>query len=325
MHLPTSMASLNEVVAKLPQKKIAKTLSILILGYIAYLCAQITWLIIAPSAQHTFYPVTVSSGQQENTVKPLSVSELLKLNLFGLYTEKEKAQVAEQQVTNAPETKLRLTLSATVASDEASIAAAIIESSGKQETYGIGDTIIGTRAILEQVLTDRIIIKQSGRFETLMLDGFDYEAISVSQSRPIAAQQANRYGPVSNVPAKNNRAKTTNKIVDQRENSALRAQATQLKNDINKDPGKITDYLKISPKRNNGTVIGYQLMPGKNPEFFKQSGLKAGDVAVQMNGFDLIEPREAAQALAALKQEQEVSLLILRNNELTEVLFSIDN
>ena len=65
-------------------------------------------------------------------------------------------------------------------------------------------------------------------------------------------------------------------------------------------------------------------MPGKNPEFFQTSGLKSGDVAIQMNGYDLSVPSEAAQALQALKQQKDVSLLLNRNGELTEILFSID-
>ena len=42
-----------------------------------------------------------------------------------------------------------------------------------------------------------------------------------------------------------------------------------------------------------------------------------------MNGYDLTAPSEAAQALSALKQDKEVSLLIDRNGELNEILFSI--
>ena len=66
-------------------------------------------------------------------------------------------------------------------------------------------------------------------------------------------------------------------------------------------------------------------MPGKDPTFFESSGLKSGDVAIQMNGFDLTAPREAAQALKSLKEEREVSLLLDRNGDMTEILFSINN
>jgi general secretion pathway protein C len=64
-------------------------------------------------------------------------------------------------------------------------------------------------------------------------------------------------------------------------------------------------------------------MPGRNPEFFKNSGLKAGDVATQMNGLDLSIPSESAQALKLLKETSDVSLLVERNGDLTEILFSI--
>ena len=41
------------------------------------------------------------------------------------------------------------------------------------------------------------------------------------------------------------------------------------------DPGKITDYLNISPVQVDGRMTGYRLNPGSNPEFFNQSGLQA--------------------------------------------------
>ena len=75
----------------------------------------------------------------------------------------------------------------------------------------------------------------------------------------------------------------------------------------------------------NGATVGYLLMPGKDPEFFKSSGLQSGDVAVQMNGYDLTSPIDAAQALQALKTEPEVALWVDRNGEVTEILFSIEN
>lgn len=322
MQLLTSMAPFLETAAKLPQQKIAKAIGIVLLVYIAFLCAQITWMIMAPSnaVNPSFAPTSkkASSGQ----TKRLSIQEILTLNLFGFYQENPEAEV-EEVIQDAPETRLNLTLSATVASSDKNIAAAIIEKSGKQETYGIGENIVGTRATLEQVLTDRVIIKQSGRMETLMLDGFDYSKTQArSSTRKVVASR--------NVPRPSTRKLTDvsprpQKIVDQRKNSKLSRQAKKLKQDLATDPGKITDYLKISPKRKDGKIIGYLLRPGKDPEFFKSSGLKSGDVAVQMNGYDLKEPREAAQALAALKQERDVSIMILRNEELTEVLFSIEN
>lgn len=322
MQLPTSAASFLESASKLPQQKIAKVISILLLIYIAYLFAQITWLLFTPetSPAHMAQSGKPKASQQQS--KQLSITDLLSLNLFGLYQEKaEPVQVVEEDVESAPETRLKLILSATVASDDKATAAAVIENMGKQETYGIGDTVVGTRATLEKVLTDRVLIKQSGRLETLMLDGFDYAESNAQRKRQQQAPSRNLREVTENVGPKVKSAKK----LDQRKNKIVSQQAKQMRNDIASNPGKITDYLKISPRRDKGKVIGYRLMPGKNPELFKSSGLKPGDVAIQMNGFDLTTTSEAAQALTALKQDKEVSLLIMRGEELTELLFSIDN
>ncbi|WDE05624.1 type II secretion system protein GspC [Thalassomonas viridans] len=330
MELPNNLASLNETIAKLPQQRIAQVVIILMLAYIAYLGAQITWMLVPEPAANTTVPRMPGGNAASQEQKTISVSKIQALNLFGEYNS-EAVQEEVIEIEDAPETRLNLTLTGVVASSNSNNAAAIIEHQSSQETYGIGDLITGTRATLEQVHNDRVLIKQSGRLETLMLDGFDYEQGKGGKTRTFRAK------PVTgkNKPARTkqtNRAKekrkgatTSAKRVDQRNNRQLTKSVSSLRNDITEDPGKITDYLKISPKRENGSVTGYRLMPGKNPEFFQTSGLKSGDVAVQMNGFDLTVPSDAAQALRALKQEREVALLIDRNGEMTEILFRIDN
>jgi general secretion pathway protein C len=316
MELSTNLASINDIIAKLPQQKIAQTISFLLMIYIAYLAAQVTWLIADKPVMVTKnYAVLNKSA---STTK-ISVNNIQKLNLFGIYNTMPVEEVIAIQ--DAPETRLNLTLSAAVASDDKSKSAAIIENKGKQETYGIGDTVTGTRATLEQVLNDRVLIKQSGRLETLMLDGFDYKKISAASVTKLQPKSAKKSSPRKiNAPI----SKSPD-VVDMRSNRQLSQQARLLKADINQDPGKITDYLRINPKRKNGAIVGYRLSPGKNPEFFKNSGLKAGDVAIEMNGYDLTAPMEAAQALMALKKEKEVSLLVNRKDGTTRILFSIDN
>lgn len=308
MQLPKDLASLSELLLKLPHQKIAKTISALLLCYIAYLAAQLTWLFVPQDTTTSLIVGGNASSSLASSQTKVDLTALNRLNLFGVFNEKEK--VVEVKVQDAPETKLRLTLSGTVASDDPAIASAVIENNGKQETYGIGDKITGTRATLESVATDRVLLKQSGQLETLMLDGFKYDqraqTFNIPQHNPLAENEPSP------------------QVIDQRNNKDLSESAKQLKEDINEDPGKIGDYLKIVPKRQDGEIIGYQLMPGQNPQFFQSSGLKSGDIAVQMNGLDLTNPNEAAQALQALKQDTELSLLVERDGEMTEILFSIE-
>ena len=309
MALTNNLTSFSAALAKLPQQKIAQAVSVLLLIYIAFMVAKTTWLII-PSANHSINTngmVSVKPTKNQSHDKNYDLSKIKALNLFGEFKTQEQEVVVEQ-ITNAPETRLQLTLSGLVASDDVNIAAAIIEHKGKQETYGIGDIIKDTRASLEQVLIDRVIIKQSGRAETLMLDGADYNqpAQTVSHKQERTKQNKNNVSQSS--------SSVTANVVDQRANQSLSDTAKKLRADLSNDPGKITDYLRISPARKNGEIVGYRLSAGKNPDFFNLSGLKAGDIAVQMNGYDLLAPIEAAQAMTALKTERDITLLVNRNN-----------
>lgn len=306
MHFPRDISSVQTLVSGLPQAKIAKVISAILLCYIAYLAAKLTWLVIPTSVDAPLTqinPVVTSSTEPRAT----DISPIQRLNLFGVYNEQKV--VAPVQVQDAPETKLRLTLTGTVASSDPDTAAAIIENNGKQETYGIGEKITGTQATLESVAADRVLIKVSGSLETLMLDGFKYSKPTTSSVLSQPLHQSNHQAEAA--------------VIDQRDNEELSESALQLREDLVQNPGSIADYLKISPLRENDEIKGFRLMPGSKAEFFKNAGLKSGDVAVQMNGLDLTNPSDAAQALQTLKEETEISLLIDRNGVMTEILFSI--
>jgi len=326
MALANNLTSFSAALAKLPQQRIAQAVSVLLLIYIAFMAAKITWLVVPQKTMVSGSTAKNYAAQQNKSGQNFNISALQALNLFGQYNKQESAEVAVQ-ITDAPETRLKLTLSGLVASDQVGTAAAIIEYKSKQETYGIGEIIKGTRASLEQVLIDRVIIKQSGRLETLMLDGADYsqpaQSISNKKANKKAVNEAPQQRGSQDGPQRLPSKSKTN-VVDQRSNKDLSRNAQLLRTDLKNDPGKITDYLRISPSRKGGKIVGYRLSPGKNPEFFQLSGLKSGDIAIQMNGHDLLVPLEAAQAMSALKTERDISLLVERKSDLIEILFSIE-
>ena len=318
MSLSNHLSSTFEQLSKLPQRKITQVIILVLFSYIAYLCAQITWLGLSESSYHADSKLNVSASASSMPQKQVKVDAIQSLNLFGAFSQQEEVKV-EEVIEDAPETRLKLTLTGVVASSDKAAAAAVIESSGKQETYSVGENIKGTRAVLENVFSDRVLLKVSGRLETLMFEGLLFD----KNVKPIQPRSNNKSVPQTTKVSRQDISSPN--VVDQRNNKALTKTTKSLQTELNNDPGKITDYLKISPKRDNGKIAGYRLMPGKDPTFFESSGLKSGDVAIQMNGFDLTAPREAAQALKSLKEEREVSLLLDRNGDMTEILFSINN
>ncbi len=316
MNFSSNITDINSLLAQLSHRRVAQVVMLMLIAYIGYIFANITWS-VAPLTQPNHQANYVNNKDkltQNQRPKLIDVAKIQALHLFGLYNETEE-QEPEVEMSNVPETTLNLMLSGLVASDDKTVAAAIIEHKGKQETYGIGDTITGTRANLEQVLMDRVLIKQSGRLETLMLEGFDY-------NQP--AQQVIKKTAAKKPTAKLNSESTRSTQVDQRSNKQLTNTAKNLRSELASDPSKISDYLRVSPKRKSGKLVGYSLRPGKKPEFFKLVGLKNGDIAVQMNGLDLTEPAQAMQAMVQMKKARDISLLVDRQGSLTEILVSLE-
>ncbi|ADN74427.1 general secretion pathway protein C [Ferrimonas balearica DSM 9799] len=301
--------AIQRLLAKVPQAALAKALTLGLALYALYLAALITWQLV-PVPEQTgpaWRPTAVtSSGGGESA----SLDGLLGLSLFGTPDKDPSANQPAQPVqrdliTDAPKTTLRILLTGLVASSVEERGIAIIESGGSQETYGIGDKIKGTNASLHEVYADRAIILNQGRYETLMLDGVEYTREMTSETQRL------RETPQAEVDMRDD-AETTQALEEAREAML-------------EDPGKLQDYLAISPvkDRESGELRGYRLNPGKNRELFMQSGLQPNDLAVSMNGYDLTNMGESMQILSQLADLEEVSLMVEREGQLTEVLFAL--
>ena len=137
-----------------------------------------------------------------------------------------------------------MTLTGVVANSDVKRSMAIIEYQSKQDTYVINQKVKSSRASIAEIHSDRVILKNNGRYETLMLDGFDY---TKNYCTPNRAAQRDRQYPAVRV-------------------SKLGKKFSKTRQEILKDPGKIMDYISISPVSTQGKVQGYRLSPGRRPE-----------------------------------------------------------
>ncbi len=263
--------------------------------------AELTWRLL-PQAENaaasTSTTNVLKSGSSASV--QLDLASIKRLNLFG---DLSSQAIEEVQVIDAPETKLNLTLSGVVASSLKDQGAAIIENSGKQETYGVGEKITSTRATLKEVYADRVIIKNGPANETLMLDGIDY---SKPQSQPATAVE---------------QAEQQKRPGQQRR--TLSDDALQARRELQQQPANFTDFIVISPHRPSGELQGYRVSPGKNPELFKEAGLKPGDIVIEINGLDLTDRQQSLEAMNALRQMQSLQMTVSRQDELLTIYLDI--
>jgi general secretion pathway protein C len=284
------------------QKQLHTIVVVLLSLYLIAFAAKLVWRII-PEPQLSATPTVsrapvISSPSGKSGV---NIAKIQQLNLFGNAAAKPAEPVAE--VTDAPETRLNLTLTGVVASSEQEAGTAIIENRGSQAVYGLGDKIEGTNATLQKVYNDRVIIKNGVRNETLMLDGIDYD--EANRRREMQARQ--RPAPKQ----------------EEEDRSQLSEEALEATAALRERPASFTDFISISPKTEEGQLIGYQVSPGKEPELFKSAGLQAGDVITQINGLDLTDLQQSQEALSELRNAQNIELTIIRDGSLTTLYLDL--
>ncbi|WP_420911150.1 type II secretion system protein GspC [Vibrio aestuarianus] len=280
------------VLQKTPQwqKQISFALTLLLLILSAWIMGKMVWLL----QQNTFDVapwVPTSSSSTTATQQSLDLSSLQQGDLFGRYSE-EKAEVVQTVVKDAPKTSLSLLLVGVVVSNEPSRSLAVIANRGSQATYGVNEVIEGTRAKLKAVLVDRVIIDNSGRDETLMLDGVDYHKPSVQVPERVIASNARG----------NNPASEEEKLDD-------------IRIAISRNPQEIFKYVRLSQVKRDDKVLGYRVSPGKSPELFESVGLQNDDIAIQLNGQDLTDPDAMSKIFQSVSELTEINLTVERDGQ----------
>lgn len=279
----------------------------LLVVLIGWQLARLTLLLLPKTTEHGRWQPPPVSNTQTASSQHIDLQQLKRANLFGK-AEIAKPAVKPARIVNAPVTRLRLKLTGVVASSNPKTAAAIIESSGKQATYGIDEKIEGTQAILKQVEADRVVIANRGILETLMLDG--EQRSSAQRNRPLRPVQSNR-------PLKKSNQREVAEIL---KSAGVERDASE-----QELMAKLTDFIRISPKRSKNKLVGFRVNPGKNRKLFDAIGLKPNDLAVALNGVDLTDMVQATQAVRALTQQSEVMITVLRGEELHEFLLELPN
>nr|WP_231892596.1 MULTISPECIES: type II secretion system protein GspC [unclassified Vibrio] len=283
------------------QSSIARVLTLFLLVTTAWLCGHLFWHLVGSDSDVELW--RPNSGVSTHTAAPqqgVDISSLLNANLFG--SESEEAPKVTEQVVDAPKTRLSLVLVGVVASTNQKNSLAVIANKGSQDTYGIGETIDGTRAQLRNVLKDRVIIENQGRDETLMLEGLEYKR--VSDIKDVVKKQ-----PESNVQGNNPKVDLDN--------------LESIKAAISENPQQFLKYIRLSQVNREGKLVGYRVRPGRDRALFDSIGLKDGDIAVELNGADLTDPSAMGAIWKSLSDLSEINLTVERNSQRYDIYLQL--
>ena len=298
----SAFAGIVRFFSSLPVARLNQIFSVVLVITLAWLAARITWFVVPSPAQK---PLQVSmSGVKTQSNNSSELERVISAKLFGQYQEKTTEVV--QTVTDAPQTTLNLKLTGVVATGKTpEQGTAIIENNGVEQVYAIDEQIDGSGAVLKQVIEDRVILQVNGRMETLMLDGLEYQQLTVANSaiEEGQLQEAGEAGPEEMGPAQGD--------ID------------ELRREMTAEPMKLFDYIRVQPRNRGGKMYGYALLPGKDPKMFAQFGLQPNDVAVEINGVRLDDMQQAYSVMQELGEAKQVSIKLERDGEMKDISISL--
>ncbi|PSV24783.1 MULTISPECIES: type II secretion system protein GspC [unclassified Photobacterium] len=275
----------------LSQRTLTRLLTWLLVVILAWISGRMVWMLLAPPA--TVAPWQAKSVKVATSGSDINVGNLLSMNLFGQYNAQPKPVEATVK-KDAPQTRLNLKLVGVVASSDPQSAFAVITNNGKQNTYGVNEVVDGTRVTLKAVYNDRVIISNSGRDETVMLEGLKF-----SKSAQPATQKS-----------------TSNNATKPNVDSSKLA---EIKKKILAQPQSLFSYIRLSQVKKDGEVQGYRVNPGKDRILFDSVGLKANDLAVAINGNSLTDPSVMAKLWAELSSATDFTLTVERGGQVHDI------
>jgi general secretion pathway protein C len=301
-----------EVLPRLAALSLDKRLPVLAVLLLTIVLAQsmavLTWELL-PQPQAEKVPMTsIQPAAQAGAVGENKARQISQWHLFGVV--QKTAPTAVAKVTNAPDTRLNLKLRGVLASDEPTLAIAIIaDGKGKEDAYALESKLPGN-AVLKEIYTDRVILEYRGRMEALRLPK---ETIA-----SVGAEPAKRVRGVRN----GFKASPTRSVRNADTSALLR----QYREAMINDPQSLMNLVSATPvvDKRTGKLKGYKVRPGKDRKLLGKFGLKNGDVVTAVNGVSLDNPIKALEVMRDLSTASSVSLDVERRGQRQSFSFQID-
>ncbi|MCG5529278.1 type II secretion system protein GspC [Halorhodospira halochloris] len=322
---------------------------------IANSAAQTTWQFIEPMVQDdpsegipasSAASATAAREQQNGQIDQRSLSAIADYYLFGRPPEQREEQRREIP-TDAPETRLDLSLKGILASGGEGQGAAIIDAGDGQKVFIAGAELPGD-AVLERVQNDRVILSRDGNFEMLRLDretleieehaapamsSADLESSFVERgeggrttSEHIDYDDLSDYSPPDNGATADDRADESATDTDHVTATFERGEVESLRNELRDNPSKIADLIQIRPVLSGGSIRGFRISPRNEraEAYFERAGLRSNDLILEVNGVSAANHHEMQQMAEELENTSQVRLRIERNGTEQDLTLRID-
>ena len=284
----------------------------------SYLLASLTWFLVIPSSilvpQTDQKPGLTPLTSSPSADKAVDINELIGWHLFGKY----QAYVAPKKTepvkpTVAPVTRLKIELVGVFMADEPADSTAVISEKGSTgKLYGINDVIPGN-ARLEAVYADRVVLRRSGRLETLYFPGKQSPNVKITQTS--ASGQASIQQNPSAVSAVrrgvDDAAGNLIPLLEQDQvspDALVKAMHQDLQNNKEETLSNLgLDFIEGA----SGTHV--KVTSRTPPQLRQLLGLRPGDVLISVGGYPAGQLAGDPSLIKQLTQNQKLEVEVERN------------
>lgn len=277
---------------------------------LAFSLARLFWLLM-PSPAITPAVVPVYDAADSATPQPpeVNIEQLKSFYLFG--RAESVAKIAEAAIeTPRAETQLQLILLGLGTSNDQKMARAIIALEGNQDIYGVGMPLPGGEDILlVKIMTDHVIIRNKGKFESLYLYQNDSKAVKrvpPQASVEVSAENAQKMLEWQETHSEPEVAVLPEKVVIYSDDQAITEVGRSM-----------SEVAAMSVYQEEGKMVGYRMSPGRDANKFKALGLQSGDLVIAINGWPLSDPSQVVELYNNLAGS--ASLQVKRGNNVMSV------
>lgn len=313
-----------------PGNKRRIQISLLVIGtlWALFALARLVWALLpqpAPEAAPLSELVNPASGAQEQISREAVDMETLSTwQLFGTAVDTDELVAAESAAgtgssregieDGARETRLDLTLRGIVASTEDGLGHAIIEHKSRQAVYAVEDELpVAGKVVLAKVMPKQVVLDNAGTYELLTLfDDSDLDRALASQSVLTTDRGAG------------GTAAGDTRQVDKRGDSDTSDLASAYRDQLYRDPGSLSEVVRITAVREGGELKGYRIAPGRARAQFTQLGFQSGDLVTSVNGMALDDPANTMRLYQTMRAASEAVFVLQRDGQPVSVSVSLE-
>lgn len=264
------------------------TLTLVLLAWLAWWLADTFWLFVSgPSAPLPQRDRPVISADSGGSQQRIGLQQIRRWKVFG-----EAGARPQQQLEEAPDTRLQLELVGLFQYDGEQAGAIIAEKGRDGELYRIGARIPGN-ATLEEIYADRVILLRAGQREALRLKEPEISGVNAPPSASASVRQT---------------ASMLRRRQRQPEQAPTDIAAITGDDDLAAQRDMIVQQLGMTPADGGG----YQVGAGAPQTVLRQIGMRPGDVVVSVNGITLGDESSDMAALDSFRSSGAASIVVQR-------------